>query len=66
MAVMNLQNDGTLLQFWNQLVQEWVASVSAGAGPLCDFLRTNLAALFWTLSRRFISTAGKPAKVALQ
>ena len=31
MAVMNLQNDGNqVLQFCNQLVQEWVTSVSAG------------------------------------
>ena len=33
MAVMNFQNDGKqVLQFCNQCVQEWVASVSAAAG----------------------------------
>ena len=41
--VMKLQNDGKqMLQFCNQFVQEWVASVSAGAGVKHD--------LFWISS----------------
>ena len=65
MAVMNRQNDGKQgLLFCNQFLQEWVASVSAGAGVTHDLFL--ISSLFWTLCRRFISTAGKPTKVALQ
>ena len=70
MAVMNLQNDGKqVLRFCSQFVQEWVASVSAGAGVKHDLFWIS-SELTWLhcfgLCRRFISTAGKPAKVALQ
>ena len=39
MAVMNLQNDGKqVMRLCNQFVQEWVPSVSAGAGVKHDLM----------------------------
>ena len=48
MAVMNLQNDGKqVMRLCNQFVQEWVPSVSAGAGVKHDLM----IYIYWYFAR---------------